>query len=305
MLFNPVSVSCAASLALRVAGFALLLAAGTALGAAAPPSPDSTGAGAADGRLAAVLAAQEPEVQARYGARHPAETLAFFQIQPGMAVVEALPEGGWYSKILHHYLGPDGTLIGVDYALDMYPLFNYYSDSELADKVDWAERWPDEVANWPDKGAAAAAFNFGSMPEALAGSADAVLFIRALHNLSVFEARGNYLTVALADALRVLKPGGVVGVVQHMGPESASDSWSSGDNGYLKKSDVIGAFEQAGFVFEAESSINENPADRPAEDEYVWRLPPASESAGDPKLDARYAAIGESNRMTLRFRKPR
>src|SRR5512134_710260 len=85
------------------------------------------GSGADSERLAAVLAAQPPEVQARYQWRHPRETLEFFGIAPGMTVVEALPGGGWYTKILLPYLGPQGSYIGADYAADMWPLFGFFS----------------------------------------------------------------------------------------------------------------------------------------------------------------------------------
>ncbi|MDP5053244.1 MAG: methyltransferase [Congregibacter sp.] len=256
------------------------------------------------GVLQRVLASQTDEVKARYDARHPGETLMFFALEPGMTVVEALPEGGWYTRILQQFLGAGGTIIGADYALKMYPLFDYYSKDELAAKAVWSETWPKEVAAWSEAGPSVAAFNFGSLPDAMSNSADRVLFIRALHNMASFEEEGDYLSIAIADSYRVLKPGGLVGVVQHMGPESNSDAWANGDNGYLKKSAVIRAFEAAGFVFDGESSINENPRDVPSEEEYVWRLAPALEAEADPMLAARYVAIGESNRMTLRFLKP-
>lgn len=259
---------------------------------------------AAQERLQQVLAAQTGEVQARYPARRPAQTLAFFGIEPGATVVEASPEGGWYSKILHRYLGPDGTLIGADYPQALYELFDYYSDEELAAKLLWAESWPAEVSAWANDGAGVEAFNFSSMPAAMRGRADAVLFVRALHNLSAFESNGAFMSSALADAFAVLKPGGIVGVVQHMGPESADDAWAGGDNGYLKKSRVISAFAQAGFELDGDTDLNENPRDMPGPEDYVWRLPPTLEDADDPMLKARYEAIGESNRMTLRFRKP-
>lgn len=269
--------------------------------AAAIESPESAS-------LMAILERQDESVKARYGARHPAQTLVFFAIKPGMTVVEALPEGGWYSRILVPYLGSDGMLIGADYALDMYPLFDFYSEEELTAKAGWATEWPNEVAGWSGNAVGdtvkAAAFNFGALPAELEGQADAILFVRALHNMSVFEADGGYLSAALVDAYRVLKPGGIAGVVQHMGPESASDEWSTGANGYLKKSAVVRAFEDAGFVLAAESSINENPLDQPTENDYVWRLAPTSEEFGDPQLDAANAAVGESTRMTLRFEKP-
>lgn len=255
-------------------------------------------------RLTQVLGEQSDARKARYDARNPKETLSFFGVKPGMTVLEALPEGGWYSHILSEYLGSAGHIIGADYDLNMYPLFGFYSDDELAAKATWAERWPQELAVWAGEGAAASAFNFGSMSNSMRGRADVVLFVRALHNLSVFEPEGAYLSTALKNAYDVLKPGGSVGVVQHMGPDEYSEAWSTGVNGYLKKANVVRAFEQAGFVFTGESAVNTNPLDQPSEDEYVWRLPPTLEETEDPEQNARYASIGESNRMTLLFKKP-
>lgn len=252
-----------------------------------------------------VLAAQADAVKARYDARHPAETLRFFGIEPGMTVIEAFPGGGWYSNILSAYLGNDGRLIGADYAVDMYPKFNFYDDAFLEAKHTWAETWPTEVRAWHgDAGAAVDAFHFGSMPESLAGKADAVLLIRAMHNLARFREDG-YLAAALADIRRALKPGGIVGVVQHRAPDGNSDTWANGSNGYLKKQFVIDTLTGAGFELVGESDINANPADKPSEDEFVWRLPPSFYGFGDDAaLKAKYAEIGESNRMTLLFRKP-
>lgn len=257
-----------------------------------------------DDSLAEILGGQPDGVRARYAARHPAQTLEFFKLQPGMTVVEALPEGGWYTRILHPYLGVQGTIIGADYSLEMYPLFEFYSAEELAAKAVWSQTWPQEVAQWPGQGADTTAFYFGSLPAELHGSADRVLFIRALHNLASFESSGGYFSAAIADSYQILKPGGLVGVVQHMGPESNSDTWADGSNGYLKKSMVIAAFETAGFEFDAQSDVNENPKDEPTEEEYVWRLSPTLEPVEDGVLAAKYVAIGESSRMTLRFRKP-
>ncbi len=256
--------------------------------------------------LDAVLAAQPDAVKARYAARHPRETLAFFGIEPGMTVVEALPGRGWYSKILAPWLGPQGRLIGADYALDMYPRFNFYDDAFLEAKKTWVEDWSSEARGWAgDGGAAVDAFVFGAMPERFAGQADAVLLIRALHNLARFEREGGYLSAALADVYRVLKPGGIVGVVQHMAPETAPDTWADGAKGYLKKSFVIVRLAQAGFEYVGSSPVNLNPKDQPTTNDYVWRLPPSFSGTGeDPETRAKMAAIGESTRMTLLFRKP-
>lgn len=254
-------------------------------------------------RLAAILAMQSEESKARYAARHPAETLAFFGIEAGMTVVETDPGSGWYSRILLPLLGDGGTLIGADYPMGVYQLFDYYSADELADKATWPERWPGQISDGLEATASVKAYRIGEMPAALDGAVDAVLFVRVLHNLADFEDEGGYLSAALDEAYRVLKPGGIVGVVQHQGPETHSDEWASGANGYLKKSFVIARFEAAGFALDGESAVNENPLDRPTEDESVWRLPPTLEASGDPQRTEAYAAIGESNRMTLRFRK--
>jgi predicted methyltransferase len=274
--------------------------------AAPAPAPAALAAGLAGNGLAAVLSMQAAELQARYGDRHPQQTLEFFGVEPGMNVLEALPAGGWYSKILIQYLGLDGTLVGADYALDMYRKLGSYNEEQLAAKASWSTDWVAKASVWLSAGGAdVEGFNFGAMPERVAGEVDAVLFIRALHNLARLEHDGGYLSAALADANSALKPGGIVGVVQHMAPESASDEWAGGANGYLKKSFVIASLEGAGFELVGESAVNENPLDQPTEDDFVWRLPPTLAISGDsPKVAESFEAIGESNRMTLLFRKP-
>ena len=252
------------------------------------------------------FSAQPAEIQARYIYRHPKETLAFFAIEPGMTVAEALPGGGWYSKILLNHLGPSGKLIGIDYALDMFPRFGFFSSERLEAKKTWTTTWIADANSWRnDSSAQLSAFVFGSMPESNKGVADAFLFIRALHNLNRFEKDAGYLTTALKDAFEVLKPGGIVGVVQHMSQEGKTDNWADGSNGYLKKSLVIKKFEEAGFKYVDSTDINNNPKDQPGADDIVWRLPPSlSTSRDNPELKEQLVAIGESNRMTLKFRKP-
>ncbi|MEP1143035.1 MAG: methyltransferase [Henriciella sp.] len=259
-----------------------------------------------EAKLAGVLAAQPEEAQARYGARNPAETMAFFGIEPGMTVAEALPGGGWYSKILLAYLGEEGTLIGAHYPDDLWPQFGF-GDEWVATRVEGTANWPTQAAEWEVPGAASiASTNLTSMPEAATGQVDAVLFIRALHNLNRFTGEEyNYMGDTLSETFRVLKPGGIVGVVQHSAPDANSDDWADGSNGYLKKSAVIAAFEAAGFKLAASSDVNENAADVPSEEDFVWRLPPSLNGTeeGTPERAAN-EAIGESNRMTLKFVKP-
>lgn len=272
------------------------------------PANEASEAGGGDGpaRLDAVLDSKPDEFKARYEWRHPAETLEFFGIEPGMTVVEVLPGTGWYSQVLIPYLGEEGRLIGANYAQDMWPLFGFFEQEFIDSMKTWTTDWPQEAVQWRgEDGAAIEAFELGAMPASLEGRADAVLFIRALHNLARFEDEGGYLTTALEDAHRVLKPGGVLGIVQHEARPDMPDEWASGDNGYLKKSFVVERATAAGFELVDETDVNQNPNDRPTTEEFVWRLPPTyMTSQDDPELKAQMDAIGESNRMTLKFRKP-
>ena len=271
-----------------------------------PAAPATEPAAPALDALSAALAAQPAAAQARYVYRHPRETLEFFGIEPGMRVLEALPGGGWYSKILLPYLGEEGALVGVDYAPEMFPLFGFFSEERLKAKETWVEDWSAEARAWFDEPVAAIeAFQFGRMPADFEGELDAALLIRVLHNMARFESQGGFLTGALAEIHRALKPGGLLGVVQHRAPDDAADDWADGSAGYLKQSFVIDAMTAAGFEFVAESDINANPKDRPTSEDIVWRLPPSlSGSDDDPERAAAMQAIGESNRMTLLFRKP-
>ncbi len=262
--------------------------------------------------LSAVLEAQPAEIQARYPARNPQQTLEFFGIEPEMTVVEVLPGGGWYTRILLPYLGSEGRLVGVTYNHDMWPKFGMFDDERIESLRTWPEDWPGQIVreaeDWPflpEDLAEVSAFEFGSMPEELADTADAALLIRGLHNLARFEDEGGYMSEALEDLYKVLKPGGTVGVVQHEAREDMSDEFAGGARGYLKKQFVKDRFTEAGFEFVADSDINENPADQPGENDFVWRLPPTlATSEEDSELRREMEDIGESHRMTLKFRKP-
>ena len=257
------------------------------------------------GKLAEVLAAQPAETQTRYYFRHPAETLTWLGIEPGMTVMEALPGGGWYSKILLDYLGSDGHLIGVDYNQTMFAKFGFYSAERIKAKETWVADWTADAQGWGGSDSASvSAFTFGDMPDSFHGKADAVLFVRALHNLARFRDDG-YLETALNNAVAALKPGGILGVVQHEARADKDDDWASGPRGYIKKSFVIAQMQAAGLEYLGSSDINQNPADQPGAEDIVWRLPPSlSTSREDPELRVRMQSIGESNRMTLKFRKP-
>jgi len=148
--------------------------------------------------------------------------------------------------------------------------------------------------------------SFGRLNQSAEGTLDAVLFIRALHNLQRFEERAGTMSQAIADTSKLLKTGGIVGVVQHQAAETKSDEWANGSKGYLKKSMLVAMFDKAGFDLAGESMVNANPKDQPGENDVVWRLPPGLNTGpleGEAKEAAKAAnaAIGESNRMTLKF----
>lgn len=259
-----------------------------------------------DKRLANILSSQPEAAKARYKYRNPKATLKFFGIKPGMTVAEVLPGRGWYTKILLPYLGKDGHLIGIDYAQKMWPYFWFADEQFIERKTIWVDTWTRDAAGWrtPDS-ARISAYQYGQMPDKLNGTADVVLFIRALHHLVRLNEKGNYLSQALDETYDILKPGGIVGIVQHHAQEDRPDKWADGSNGYLKKSLVIKIMQDKGFKFEGESDVNANPKDQAEPGDIVWRLPPTLRgSVDDAKKRESMKAIGESNRMTLKFRKP-
>lgn len=230
--------------------------------------------------------------------RNPRLTLEFFGVEADDTVVEALPGGGWYGRILAPWLAAEGQYYGLNYPMSVFEqLFPNMNDEQRARLEGWEAGFPAAAAAWG--GPAQGGYTFGAIPESAAGTADVVLYIRALHNM----ARFGQLDVAVNDAWTLLKSGGVVGVVQHRAPADETDERADGSRGYLREADVIAAFEARGFVLEAASSINANPND-PADHEIgVWALPPSLRVDTDEQRAAN-TAIGETDRMTLRFRKP-
>lgn len=254
--------------------------------------------------LQAVIDARSAEDKARDGARHPAQTLAFFQVEPGMSLAEGLPGGGWYTRILANYLGSDGTLYGVNYMDRMWPMFSWATEEWIAKTIKSNSEFDNKVAGFTDNNIKAVGMTFNTVPPEAVGSVDRVLMIRALHNLNRFEATAGTRSQALAGVRGMLKKDGLVGVVQHRLPESAPEEGSDGSRGYLKQSDVIAMFEEAGFELVASSEINANAKDKPGPEDIVWRLPPSLRGSEDkPEQKAAMEAIGESDRMTLLFSK--
>ena len=234
--------------------------------------------------------------RARDQYRHPKETLSYFGVEPSMHVVEIWPGGGWYTQVIAPYVQSDG---GVYYAAG-------FAREGANDRVVKAlDRFEQTYVEKPEiYGDVRMTVLGGDGEIAPPGSADVVLTFRNVHNWQNRGTAPEYFT-AFYDAL---KPGGVLGVVEHRadGAEVARD----GSSGYVYTDDVIAFATEAGFELESASEINANLADTKDHPFGVWTLPPVRRSSAirgqeDPDFDrSTYDAIGESDRMTLKFRKP-
>lgn len=262
--------------------------------AEANATPDAgTATGASEGIDAAVGGAwRDPANVARDPHRHPAETLAFFGVEPDDTVVEITPGGGWYAEILAPLVRDDGHYVAAvwDDAIPDQPAYRYRLNDALRTKFSDAPGTygkPDVRVFDPAQPA------FGP-----AGSADVVLTFRNAHNW-VDEGNAAEYFAAFFD---VLAPGGTLGVVDHRAkPGTSPEAMAS--SGYLTEDLVVQLATDAGFELEERSEVNANPRDTADHPNGVWTLPPSNNH--EDADDAKYQAIGESDRMTLRFRKPR
>ena len=230
--------------------------------------------------------------RARDQYRHPAQTLAFFGVKPDDTVVEITPGGGWYADILAPYLRNRGHYAAAiwDDAIPNQPEYRYRLNKALREKFSAAP----QIYGTP----ALPVFDPAKPVFGTPGSADMVLTFRNAHN---WVADGNADTYFRAF-FDVLKPGGTLGVADHRAkPGTSLETMKK--TGYLTDALVIQLATQAGFKLEAKSQINANPKDNANHPNGVWTLPPTNQH--DAADDAKYQAIGESDRMTLRFRKPR
>ncbi|MDZ7589924.1 MAG: methyltransferase [Rubrivivax sp.] len=241
--------------------------------------------------LKAVLAGPQrtPAFAERDGWRHPYETLSFFGIRSDMTVVEISPGGGWYTEILAPYLRDRGLLIlAADDPESGSPYYRRSADRlRLKLRADPAtyDRVRLTVFEPPHR-----------VQIAAAGTVDLVLTFRNVHN---WAAKGDDVVSAVFKSVHAsLKPGGVFGVVDHRLPADRIQHPKAA-GGYLQTAYVIRLAESAGFALAAASEINANPRDRADHEGGVWALPPTY--ANKDKDRARYAAIGESDRMTLKF----
>jgi len=257
-------------------------------------------AGSAAAEVSADLAAaiagpqRSAENRARDQWRHPAQTLAFFGIRSDMTVVELSPGGGWYTEILAPYLREQGKLYAAAYPADAAG-----EDGEYYRKS--REAFEAKLAAAPAVYDRVTVTNFmppASLDIAPAGSADMVLTFRNVHNW-ITDDRAE--VKVMEAAFKALKPGGVLGIVEHRTDEPVTREQMY-EGGYMPESALIAAAEAAGFELEAKSEVNANPKDTHAHPEGVWTLPPTL--ALEDKDREKYLAIGESDRITLRFRKP-
>jgi predicted methyltransferase len=252
------------------------------------PAPVHAGETDAEASLLTAIAAEHRTEQyhARDQFRHPAETLAFFGVKRDMTVVELWPGGGWYMEILAPYVRDKGHYYAVGYHESAKAEFVQRSIKNMTAKIAGHPNLYGKVT--------VTALSPSHLEIAPAGSADMVLTFRSIHNwmdsgfaYQVFEA-----------AYAALKTGGVFGVVEHRGdPEVWQDPLAK--SGYVNEEEVIMMAEAAGFTLAASSEINANSKDTRDHEKGVWTLPPTLR-LGETDRD-KYLAIGESDRMTLKF----
>lgn len=223
--------------------------------------------------------------------RHPKETLEFFGVESDMTVVEVWPSGGWYTEIIAPYLNTEGQYISAS--------FDFNSDSAFIQRVakiflGKLEKRPDLYGNvkhgvlmLPDR-----------VEVAEPDTVDMVLTFRNIHN---WMGRGQE-SIAMNAFYVMLKPGGILGVVEHRGDESVPQDPVS-KSGYVNESYMIKIAKEAGFILDASSEINANPLDTKSHIEGVWTLPPTYRAQSDEQKKV-LDLMGESDRFTLRFKKP-
>ena len=224
--------------------------------------------------------------------RRPEAMLAFCHIEPGMRLVDFMPGGGWWTKILVPYLGTSGRYIALnpDVRAASPQLQQFYSNT--------AASYPAKVTEWT--GAPPArfdAFNTDVLPPALNGTADRVMIMRQFHNLH----RNGMLYADMTAVRRLLKTDGLVCIEEHRARANASADYTDGSKGYLRQTDVVALMQAHGFDLVASSELSANRKDTADYPDGVWVLPPTFRLGAKDR--ERYEAIGEADRMTLLFRK--
>ena len=263
------------------------LAAVVATAALAVPAPIfAKAAGPFDTAIAGAWRSDANKARDQY--RHPAQTLKFFGVKPGQTVVEISPSGGWYTEILAPAMRGNGKYVA--------GLANPLASVNAAKSVETFKAKFADKAIYGD--IAIGTFGKGVSDIVEPGTADVVLTFRNVHNWHM----SSWDQEAFKAFFKALKPGGTLGVVEHRLPEARADA-DMKTSGYMKLSYVKMLAEKAGFKLAGSSEINANAKDTKDYPKGVWTLPP-NYAEGDA-TKAKYAAIGESDRMTLKFVKPK
>jgi predicted methyltransferase len=234
---------------------------------------------------------REPKAKARDTYRHPAETLQFFELKPDQTVIEIAPGAGWYTDILAPYLNAAGTLYEAQY---LEP-GSQGDDGEARMRAAFEKKLAATPAVYGKvKVGTLQGGNFGGFGGSVEGKADRVLTFRNIHNWM----EDGQLDANLRAFHAALKPGGILGVEEHRAiPGTPLQKMI--DTGYVTEAYVIDRVTAAGFALDGKSEINSNPRDTKDYPNGVWSLPPTYRGGDNDR--ARFAAIGESDRMTLRF----
>lgn len=283
------------SISIRNGSFVSLLTAGIAVSMLVLPSGNRAVAAddEADTRaqLEAIIAGDHRTsgYRERDKYRHPMETLLFFGVRPDMTVVEIWPGGGWYTEILAPLLKEKGKFYAAHRNRDT-------NDERILAGI---KRYEEKLAQRPEKysGVVITELSQKKGDIAPAGSADMVLTFRNIHNWMKF----GFEQHVFGAMFKALKPGGVLGVVEHRAdPDAFPDPQAL--SGYVHEEQVIQMAEAAGFKFVEKSEINANPKDTRDHPKGVWTLPPSLRLKDQDR--EKYLAIGESDRMTMIFVKP-
>lgn len=252
--------------------------------------PAAFGAQHAEALSGAINHPTRAEDRARDAFRHPADTLAFWQIAPDMKVGEYAPGGQWFSRLLGHYLGGEGQLVGLFFSSTISPEAAAQERLRAA-----AAKFPADVAGFTGLPAERfSAYTLDGVPGDQKGTFDRIIVPRMMHNL-----QGRGVADSELKAMRdLLKDDGMLGIEQHRAKADAAWSYSNGSKGYMREDDIIALLRLNGFELVGKSEINANPADTADHAEGVWEMPPVLRTKREDLKDK-----GESDRMTLLFRK--